>query len=829
MKKKPLKLSGVITAFLFKKTRLAGIILLILLVGSIFATYSLTVNTNQLSLLPESLKSVKATNDIVKMLGGVGNLTIAFKGENIVHMKAVAEDIVPLIKKLDGVQDVNYKQDLSFITRHIVYYIKTEDFREAYDRVRKKIRSMIRKQSPMGFSLSDEVKDEPLDFSDIEKKYNTQDSNALDDPYKVDSKKKMMLLEVKPKGNPGDIAFTEALITRIDKLIEDYNKKNRYKAVLKEHYRTAAPGATITYGYTGDYKNNVDDSRMVEKALGPVSIASFLGILVFLLFFLRNIPQIIMLMATLIASILMMYGFTKVATGELNVITSILGAVIMGFGIDFGIYFIYRLKEEYTSGKNLENSIQQTLEHAGAASFKSAIISSLSFYILMISGFKGFSQFGLIAGTGVIISASMMYFALPVLIIYTDRFFPAVKKGFIIKKESRIRDKKGVKYPFAIPIFAGSIALTVLLSFFAVKIGFDYDGRSFMTADSPSLILQEEIADKFKVLSDPAAIYVPTLAEAKKIYEKFEINKKKDSTIDKVLSIHTLLPDRKQQEENYKILQDINMRLKDLPLSMLSESEKAALDGVRANLNEKPFGIEHIPDSLKNQFRPVKGSGYDGWLTYIYPGVSVWDAKELMRFADEIRSVKIGDKEYFAAGLPVLYADLAIMVLKDGKLFTIVASILIFILLLLYYRKIGAVIFAMLPLVFGLTWMLGLMYLTGWKLNFVNIVVFPVVLGYGVSSGVYIYERYRETRSVIIAVKHTGIALLGSSVTTLIGWGSLVISGHPGLASMGMLAMLGISASVVIAFTLMPSILQIETGFRRLGMDDPDKKSGKKK
>jgi len=52
--------------------------------------------------------------------------------------------------------------------------------------------------------------------------------------------------------------------------------------------------------------------------------------------------------------------------------------------------------------------------------------------------------------------------------------------------------------------------------------------------------------------------------------------------------------------------------------------------------------------------------------------------------------------------------------------------------------------------------MLGLMHLFDWKINYANIVVFPVVLGYGISCGIFILNRFLETHSVMFALRHTG-------------------------------------------------------------------------
>jgi predicted RND superfamily exporter protein len=115
----------------------------------------------------------------------------------------------------------------------------------------------------------------------------------------------------------------------------------------------------------------------------------------------------------------------------------------------------------------------------------------------------------------------------------------------------------------------------------------------------------------------------------------------------------------------------------------------------------------------------------------------------------------------------------------------------------------------MVPLIAGMIWMLGLMTITGWKINFINIVVLPVVFGYGISTGIHLYHRFQESGSIAVSLSRTGKAVVGSSITTFIGWGALLVSGHPGLESMGILACFGILADLFVSFTVMPSMIQL--------------------
>ena len=183
-----------------------------------------------------------------------------------------------------------------------------------------------------------------------------------------------------------------------------------------------------------------------------------------------------------------------------------------------------------------------------------------------------------------------------------------------------------------------------------------------------------------------------------------------------------------------------------------------------------------------------------------------------MRFTREIAEIEVDGTTYHSAGSALLFADMGQIVLRDGKRFSMITLLAVVIILLISFRRVRAVFISMIPLLGGMVWMLGIMALADWKINFVNIVVFPVVFGYGVSFGVYIYKRYRESGSVFLSVKRTASALAGSSLTTLVGWASLLVSGHNGLKSMGILAFLGIAAAMIISFTVLPAMLEIGGG-----------------
>ncbi len=102
------------------------------------------------------------------------------------------------------------------------------------------------------------------------------------------------------------------------------------------------------------------------------------------------------------------------------------------------------------------------------------------------------------------------------------------------------------------------------------------------------------------------------------------------------------------------------------------------------------------------------------------------------------------------------------------------------------------------------------MGLLGMDLNFMNLVVFTMVLGVGVDYGVHILFRGLEggKEGLETGLTQVGKGVVLAALTTLVGFGSLVLSGYPGLQSMGAVALMGVGFSALTALTLLPVLLQ---------------------
>jgi predicted RND superfamily exporter protein len=110
----------------------------------------------------------------------------------------------------------------------------------------------------------------------------------------------------------------------------------------------------------------------------------------------------------------------------------------------------------------------------------------------------------------------------------------------------------------------------------------------------------------------------------------------------------------------------------------------------------------------------------------------------------------------------------------------------------------------------GVVWFLGLGAVLGLRLNMLNFIALPITFGIGVDYATNIFQRRRlhPEGGIVEAVRTTGGAVTLCSVTTIIGYSSLVIARNQALVSFGVLADLGEVACLAAALLALPAVLR---------------------
>ena len=198
--------------------------------------------------------------------------------------------------------------------------------------------------------------------------------------------------------------------------------------------------------------------------------------------------------------------------------------------------------------------------------------------------------------------------------------------------------------------------------------------------------------------------------------------------------------------------------------------------------------VEMVPDDIRAKYTSM--SGVDGFLMQILPKQNLYEKEELELFQDVAEKIHSN-----VTGMPQMILNMGLETIRDGKTASLAAVIVILLLLLVDFRNRPlAAILAFLPLIGGIALMTGTMWLFGEKINYVNLIAFPVIIGIGVDDGVHFFHRllHEGKDGLRRAVTSVGRAMLMTSLTTMIGFGSLMFYLMEGMRSMGFVLFVGV-------------------------------------
>jgi predicted RND superfamily exporter protein len=245
----------------------------------------------------------------------------------------------------------------------------------------------------------------------------------------------------------------------------------------------------------------------------------------------------------------------------------------------------------------------------------------------------------------------------------------------------------------------------------------------------------------------------------------------------------------------------------------------------------RPLTVADLPEGVKVHFREIDGT--EGRMVHIYPRLAVggaWDGREVIKFADHVREAirnsGVALDHAPIAGQPPLSADMIYTIARDGPKATGLAFLAVALLVLLAFRNIKLAAPILGALVLGVLWMAGIMAAYDMKVNFLNFIALPITFGIGVDYSVNVIGRYfedakRGRASIEEALKETGGAVALCSLTTSIGYGSLLVAGSQAFVSFGLLAVLGEITCIVAALVALPAILVFMEGRRGLKVSSP--------
>ncbi len=744
------------------------------------------LDTDLARLLPKDSRAVRASRDLERAVGGDGGyFSVIFEGDDSQALLEAVEETARRAAALPNVQAVEQRNPVEFLRKYRYLLVPSRSLAEAVEYVDQ----LEAEANPLIVDLDEEggggraaphAKSRELEAR-VERYLDLPEHNQSPDG-------RLMGLIVRSKRGVISLGATRALFRALTQVAGE-----------------AARAHGVVAWISGSNRNKVDNYDQILSDLNRSGTVAGLAILVVLVVAYRSLRILPVVLLPLGFGLLWSYALIPTLVGDLNTITSFLLMVLFGTGVEFAVHLVMRFQAELAEG-DLEHALHETFRSTGRSIVTSGLATTFGMAVLYFSRFRGFSEFGLISGLAILAIFASMFVALPPLLVVGARL------GLVRPR------REGEGHMGFVP--GPAITLAVLLLSLAAgalavaRLGFDYD----FTRLSPEIPAAEEAKRRHRAVypgyTVPGAFFVADDLDAVDrlvaVLEARKVESGPATALGPVSSVRDFVPGPAEFSERLRLVREIQERLSARWTERIQDEEKRRfVREVREFAPPTtPPTIDELPPEILRRFQAKDGS--NRWVVAVDVAGRSRDGRTAMAFTREVYGLTLPHGVYGPTGDKPVLAEILWLVTQEGP-WLVGLTFLGIVVIVLFDRKSPVQAFwVLVPLVAGLCLTIGGMALFGWKLNFFNIVVLPNLIGNAVDNGVHYYRRWRETRRDTAGTqRELAEALTASALTTMAGYGGLLVAHHAGLRAIGSLAVWGLACCWFTGVVLMPGLLAL--------------------
>lgn len=585
-----------------------------------------------------------------------------------------------------------------------------------------------------------------------------------------------VLFNLKSRFGNNNIGENKPLVAHIDSI------NNRFTKQYPEYNFYTYGGPIVAVG---------NANQMTMDTIITLSI-TIVGLFLLTSYAFKRKRITLLMFTPVIFGILFSLGLSYIVQGQLSLMAIGIGAVILGIALDFSIHFINHWKHE--------GDIAKTIQHIAKPLTLGAITTIGAFVILQFAAAPILNDLGLFASFGLLGAVLFTLIALPHLLPNTPTS-NINSNPTLIDKLSHTQPEKNKWLILLILI------ITPILYHYSKQIKFDGD-LQHMNFLSKETRLAEQFFDKTYHLTSSNGFIIPkdiktqnnieqTLADLIKEEKIFDVNHNSN-----LLPSTTLQTERINRWNNYWTSEKVANYNKII-------SEVVAESGI----NFKP--IPQFNPAIYQQ-QQISASDYQilkqvhGFYNHNQPHQEVITYKANQDYRDEVITTLNHIDGVVAADSRYITESILHYVIDDFNQLVFYSGLLVFIALLIAYGRIELALISFIPMAISWIWILGIMTLLQIPFNFVNIIICTLIFGLGDDYSIFmtdsLIEQYKKGQKNLNISRS---AIYFSALTTVLGLGVLIFAQHPVLRSIAIIAVLGLSAVVLISQVLQPLLFNI--------------------
>jgi hopanoid biosynthesis associated RND transporter like protein HpnN len=610
----------------------------------------------------------------------------------------------------------------------------------------------------------------------------------------------------------------------------------------------AGRNPAVTIGLTGLPIMEDDEMRTSQHSMVWASGLSLAAVALVITAGFGGVRHALMANGVLVIAMAWAFGWATASVGHLNILSVTFTVTMIGVGIDYGTYYVARYLQGRRRGLDCEAALLETSGAVGPSILTGAITTAVAFFSASLTSFVGVSELGTIASGGILLCAAAELLVLPAVLALVDRSVFGKHIPQPVPVHSWLAPI--FKYPRFVAL--ASMAITLAIASGLHELKYDHNLLNLQADGLESVAVEKKLLEE----CDQSVWYALSIADS-----RAELLARKEAlqdlpSVERVDEIASLLP--VDEDLKQPIIERIHGRLATLPerppeipvdrLDSLGEtlawaqaeaakrpaglrtawhlertrealrrmppeecfralaafqqrsagellSKLHALAGVA---NPEPPALGDLPPSLVERFVGQSGKH----LLKIYGRGDIWNFESLKKFVKDVRGV-----DPRATGNPLQAYEASLEMKQSYEQAAIYSLAVILVVLWLDFRSITYALLAGLPLAIGMAQTLGLMGLVGIDLNPANLIGIPLILGIAVDYGVHIVHDALERPGPYSISASTANAVLVDALTTILGFGALMVASHKGLESLGRVLTLGVTTCTLTSLVFLPVVL----------------------
>ena len=484
---------------------------------------------------------------------------------------------------------------------------------------------------------------------------------------------------------------------------------------------------------------------------------------------------------------------------------------MVGNGINSGVILLARFCEERRKGVALETAIAIALRTTWRPTLAAALAAAAAYGSLIFTDFRGFNQFGWIGALGMVVCWLYAMLLIPPLCSLL---------GGAMQRAGAASTGAGTRFSLSVlgrarSLLAAMLALAVVSAIgIARRHGdfFEYDFSKLRRSDSwasGERYWGKRMDQTLQRYLTPTLILADDPAQAREVETRVLQLKREGRAGDLIASVRTLrdlLPEHRSRslEQAARLKALLTPRL----LATLSPEERRYVDSALSEASLLPLRQDRIPMTLLAGLRERDGCSDRSVLVFPKLDAGTWDARRIDQYAADLRkAASVGRAPVSVAGPLLLSSDIVSAIETDGPRATLIAALALLVVCGLSFRSLGLSLAALFSICAGVVLTLGVLAWSGERLNFSNFVVLPITFGIAADYSINMLKRFQaDGRDDLgAALTATGGAVTLCSITTIIGYGSLLAAQNRALFSFGLFAVAGEIACLVTAILALPA------------------------